>query len=84
MVPFLCRLYSFALLSPLAFETVVVAVVVSLRRRNGTTGVILVAGDCRFFSVEEALLSSIARVAEVEADFVSSSSSSSSFYYYYS
>ena len=54
--------------------------VVSLRRRNGTQGIVLVAGDCRFFSVEEALLSSIARVAEVEADVVSSSSSS--FYYY--
>ena len=81
MVPFLCRLYSFALLSPLAwFETVVVVVVVSLRRRNGTQGVVLVGRDCRFFSVEEALLSSIARVAEVEADVVSSSSSS--FYYY--
>ena len=76
MVPFLCRLYSFAsLLLLLAFETVVV--VVSLRRRNGTQGVVLVAGDCRFFSVEEALLSSIARVTEVEADVVSSSSSSS-------
>ena len=76
MVPFLCRLYSFAsLLLLLAFETVVV--VVSLRRRNGTQGVVLVAGDCRFFSVEEALLSSIARVAEVEADVVSLSSSSS-------
>ena len=80
MVPFLCRLYSFAsLLLLLAwFETVVV--VVSLRRRNGTTGVVLVAGDCRFFSVEEALLSSIARVAEVEADVVSSSSSSFCYY----
>jgi cyclic lactone autoinducer peptide len=55
-------------------------VVVSLRRRNGTQGVVLVGRDCRFFSVEEALLSSIARVAEVEADVVSSSSSS--FYYY--
>jgi len=78
VVPFLCRLYSFALLLPLAFETVVV-VVVSLRRRNGT-GAVLVGRDSRFFSVEEALLSSIARVAEVEADVVSSSSSS--FYYY--
>ena len=55
-------------------------VVVSLRRRNGTQGVVLVGRDCRFFSVEEALLSSIASVAEVEADVVSSSSSS--FYYY--
>ena len=54
--------------------------VVSLRRRNGTQDVVLVGRDCRFFSVEEALLSSIARVAEVEADVVSSSSSS--FYYY--
>ena len=54
--------------------------VVSLRRRNGTQGVVLVGRVCRFFSVEEALLSSIARGAEVEADVVSSSSSS--FYYY--
>ena len=54
--------------------------VVSLRRRNGTQGVVLVGRDCRFFSVEEALLSSIARVAEVEPEVVSSSSSS--FYYY--
>ena len=81
MVPFLCRLYSFAsLLLLLAWFETVVVVVVSLRRRNGTQGVVLVGRDCRFFSVEEALLSSIARVAEVEADFVSSSSSS--FYYY--
>ena len=81
MVPFLCRLYSFAsLLLLLAWFEAVVVVVVSLRRRNGTQGVVLVGRDCRFFSVEEALLSSIARVAEVEADFVSSSSSS--FYYY--
>jgi hypothetical protein len=80
VVPFLCRLYSFAsLLLLLAFETVVV--VVSLRRRNGTQGVVLMDHNCRFFSVEEALLSSIARVAEVEADVVSSSSSS---LYYYS
>jgi len=81
VVPFLCRLYSFAsLLLLLAWFETVVVVVVSLRRRNGTQGIVLVAGDCRFFSVEEALLSSIARVAEVEADVVSSSSSS--FYYY--
>ena len=81
MVPFLCRLYSFAsLLLLLAWFETVVVVIVSLRRRNGTQGVVLVGRDCRFFSVEEALLSSIARVAEVEADVVSSSSSS--FYYY--
>lgn len=81
MVPFLCRLYSFAsLLLLLAWFETVVVVVVSLRRRNGTQDVVLVGRDCRFFSVEEALLSSIARVAEVEADVVSSSSSS--FYYY--
>ena len=81
MVPFLCRLYSFAsLLLLLAWFETVVVVVVSLRRRNGTQGVVLVGRDCRFFSVEEALLSSIARVAEVEADVVSSSSLS--FYYY--
>ena len=82
MALFVYHLYSFASLL-LAFETVVVAMVAAVSSHQNETR----RGRC-FSSVEEALLSSIARVAEAEtcaprrraiSTRLSSSSSSSSF-----